>query len=98
MFNSAIPWTVVCQAPLSVGVLRQEYWSALPISFPGDLPDPGIQLVFPAWYADSLPLGHLGSPYLIMFIYLLSDGHLACLHLLVSRNNITASITVQVSV
>ena len=33
----ATPWTVVCQAPLSMGFSRQEYWS-------GDLPDPGIEL------------------------------------------------------
>ena len=30
----ATPWTVVCQAPLSVGFPRQEYWSGLPFSFP----------------------------------------------------------------
>ena len=34
-------WTVAHQAPLSVGLSRQEYWSGLP--FPGDLPDPGIE-------------------------------------------------------
>ena len=26
----AIPWTVACQAPLSMGFSRQEYWSGLP--------------------------------------------------------------------
>ena len=26
----ATPWTVACQAPLSVGFSRQEYWSGLP--------------------------------------------------------------------
>ena len=35
------PWTVVCHAPLSIP--RQEYWSSLPFSLPGDLPDPGIE-------------------------------------------------------
>ena len=40
------PWTVACQAPLSMGFPRQEYWSGLPVSSPGDPPDPGIQLVF----------------------------------------------------
>ena len=39
----AIPWTVACQAPLSRGFLRQEYWSGLPFPTPGDLPDPGIK-------------------------------------------------------
>ena len=36
-------WTVVHQAPLSMGFLRQEYWSGLPFLSPGDLPDPGIK-------------------------------------------------------
>ena len=31
-----------CQAPLSMGLSRQEYWSGLPFPPPGDLPDPGI--------------------------------------------------------
>ena len=39
------PWTVPHQAPLSMGFLRQEYWSGLPLPSPGDLPDPGIELV-----------------------------------------------------
>ena len=38
------PWTVAHQAPLSV-FPRQEYWSGLPFSPPGDLPDPGIEPV-----------------------------------------------------
>ena len=37
------PWTVVCQAPLSTGLPRQEYWSELPFPPPGDLPDPWIK-------------------------------------------------------
>ena len=36
-------WTVACQAPLSMGFSRQEYWSRLPCLPPGDLPDPGIE-------------------------------------------------------
>ena len=43
MSDSAIPWTVVPQAPLSVGCSRQEYWGGLPFLSPGDLPDPGIE-------------------------------------------------------
>ena len=35
----ATPWTITCQAPLSMGFPRQEYWSRLPFPFPGDLPD-----------------------------------------------------------
>ena len=36
----ATPWTAACQAPLSMGFSRQEYWSGLPCPPPGDLPDP----------------------------------------------------------
>ena len=36
-------WTVAHQAPLSMGFSRQEYWSRLPFSSPGDLSDPGIK-------------------------------------------------------
>ena len=39
----AIPWTVACQAPLSMGCPGHEYWSRLPFLFPGDLFDPGIE-------------------------------------------------------
>ena len=37
------PWTIVHQAPLSMGFLRQEYLSGLPFLTPGDLPDPQIE-------------------------------------------------------
>ena len=43
----ATPWTIACQAPLSVGFPRQEYWSGLPFPSPGDLPDPGVEYVSP---------------------------------------------------
>ena len=38
-------WTVACQAPLSMGFPRQEYWSGLPCSPSGELPNPGIKPV-----------------------------------------------------
>ena len=44
----ATPWTVACQAALSMGFSRQEYWSGLPFPTPGDLPDPGIEPPTPA--------------------------------------------------
>ena len=40
-----IPWTVAHQAPLSMGLSRQEYWSGLPFLSLGDLPNPGIETV-----------------------------------------------------
>ena len=39
----ASPWTIACQAPLSMGFSRQDYWSGLPFPSPGDLPYPGIK-------------------------------------------------------
>ena len=58
------PWTVALQAPLSMGIPRQEYWSGWPIPSPGDLPDPGIEPVFPvspALQVDSLQLSSCGA-------------------------------------
>ena len=42
------PWTVVCQAPLSMGFSRHEYWSGLPFPLSGYLPDQDIELMSPA--------------------------------------------------
>ena len=36
---------MACQAPLSMEFFRQEYWNGLPFPTPGDLPDPGIELM-----------------------------------------------------
>ena len=58
----ATPWTVNCQAPLSMGFLRQEYWSGLPFPSPRDLPDPGIEPRPPSLQADSLPSEPSGKP------------------------------------
>ena len=60
------PWTVACQAPLTVRFFRQEYWSGLPHSPPGNLPNPGTELSSPACLLHCrlilLLLGHQGSP------------------------------------
>ena len=48
MSDSATPWTVAQQGPLSMKFSRQENWSGLPFSPPGDLPHPGIKLASPA--------------------------------------------------
>ena len=49
------PWTAVCQALLSMGFSRQEYWSGEPFPSPGGLPDSGIEPGSSALQADSLP-------------------------------------------
>ena len=42
------PWTVTLQAPLPLVFSRQEYWSGLQFSPPGDLPDPEMEPMSPA--------------------------------------------------
>ena len=59
--NLATSWTVACQAPLSMGFPRQEYWSGLSFPPPGDLPDPGIEPSSPVVSCTgrwTLPLYH----------------------------------------
>ena len=53
--DSATPWTITCQAPLSMGFPKKEYWSGLPFPSSGDLPDPGIGPRSPGLQAVSLP-------------------------------------------
>ena len=58
------PWTVACQAPLSMGFSREEHWSGLSCPPLEDLPHTGIKsayLAAPGLQADSLPLSHWGS-------------------------------------
>ena len=56
------PRTVAHQAPLTVGFLRQEYWSGSSFPSPGDLPERGIEPTSPELQVDSLLLSHWGSP------------------------------------
>ena len=65
----ATPRIVACQAPLSMGFPRQEYWSGLSFPSPGDLPNPRIEHKSPALQADYLltdlggkPQEQIGSP------------------------------------
>ena len=55
------PWTTARQASVSTGCSRQEYWNGLPFPLSGDIPNPGMKLMYPtspALQADSLPLSH----------------------------------------
>ena len=57
------PWTVACQASLSIGFSKQEYWSGLPFPPSGAFPDPRkTSPVSPALQADSLPAEPLRKP------------------------------------
>ena len=56
-------WTIALQAPLSMGIFRQEYWNGLPFPTVGKLPDSGTKpesLVSPElagrFFATSTPL------------------------------------------
>ena len=62
----ATPWTVACQASLSMEFSRQECWSGLPFPSPGDLPDPGIEVRPPILQADSLPAEPSENPDIVL--------------------------------
>ena len=56
------PWTAARHTPLSMEFSRQDHWSGVPFSSPGDLPDPKIESGSPALQADSLPSEPPGKP------------------------------------
>ena len=58
----ATSWTVACQAPLSMGFSRQDYWNGLPFPSSEDLPNPGIEPRSSALQADCLLSELRGSP------------------------------------
>ena len=63
--DSATPWTTDRQAPLSMGFVRQEYWSGLPFPPPGDLPNPGMEpvsLVSPSLAGGCITAAPTGNP------------------------------------
>ena len=70
----AILWTVDCQAPLSMGFSRREYWSGLPFTHSGHLPDPWIEYVssalvggfFTSEEAKEAILYHWGNPDIVL--------------------------------
>ena len=82
----ATPWILACQAPLSMGFSRQEYWSGLPFPPPGDLPNPGIKPMSPAlvgrFFTTELPPRKpilevhmlLNSVFLLLIFLLLQGG------------------------
>ena len=59
MFNSIIPWTVACQAALSMEFFSKNIGVGIPVSTPGDLPNPGIKPRSPTLQVDSLLFGIL---------------------------------------
>ena len=53
---------IACHTPLSIVFSQQEYWSELPFSPPGDIPNPGIKLVSPALAGGFFTAEPSGSP------------------------------------
>ena len=64
------PLTVAHQAPLSMGLSRQEYCNGLPFSSPGHLPDPGNEPGSPALQVVSLSTEPPGKPFVTIVLYL----------------------------
>ena len=58
----ATPWTVACQALLSMGYRRQEYWSVLLFLSSGDLPKSGIESTPPAFPGGFFTIEPQGKP------------------------------------
>ena len=79
------PWTIACQAPLSMGFSKQEYQSGLPCPPPGDLPNLGMEPTSPALQADSFLLSYQGSPKIDISSVQLSSVTQSCLILSTPR-------------
>ena len=90
MSDSTTSWTIARQAPLSMGVPRQKYWSGLPFLSPRDLPDPGTELVSPTLtgrFFSTAPQPYLKTVNMIFWCNYLSY-HVLKLHLLPPFNSI----------
>ena len=95
---SVIPWTVACQAPLSMELSRQESWSEVVVPSPGDLPDPGIRTqvsrtageFFTIWATREAQEYWSGSPSGLQGIFpnqRLNRGLLHCRRILYQRSH-----------
>ena len=65
MSDSATPRTVAHQAPLSMGLSRQECSTGLPFPSPGDLPRPGIKPMYPALTGRDFITELPGKPHML---------------------------------
>ena len=76
---------VARQAPLSMGFSRQEYWSGLPFSPPGDLPNPEVEAASPALAGRFFTTVPPAKPNII---YGISQMYLSIKHFFGSQQNI----------
>ena len=76
------------------GFSRQEYWSGLPCSPPGDLPNPGIKPRSPTLQENSLPFEPRGKLYPNLCVYY-CPRNIFTLHKVIKIDS-TNSITVHI--
>ena len=81
----ATPWTVACQALLSMGYRRQEYWSVLLFLSSGDLPKSGIESTPPAFPGGFFTIEPQGKP----------RKELVCVCVCIRANKISAQLSVE---
>ena len=60
--DSVTPWTVICQAPMSMEFSRQEYRSGLPFPTPGDLTNSEIEPAYLALASEFFTTALPGNP------------------------------------
>ena len=63
VMSDSLQLTVAHQTPLSIGFPRQEYWSGLSFSPPGDLSNPGIKPTSPALAGRFFTTAPPGKPF-----------------------------------
>ena len=71
-------WTIACQAAVSVGFSRQEYWSELPCPSQGDIPNPGIKpqsLMFPALAVGFFTTSAIWEAHIYVYIFIYINIH-----------------------
>ena len=72
------PWTVAREALLSLEFSRQEYWSGVPFSTPGNLPDPGMEPGSPASVGGFFTTAPPGKPQCLFISSLRAGPGLRC--------------------
>ena len=81
--------TAACQAPLSMGSSRQEYWSGLPFPLPGSLPNPGnwnhISGLLP-WQAVLYQTWVARITYVLLLKYLNILHDFECVHIAIETS------------
>ena len=64
----ATPWTIACQAPLTMEFSRQEHWCGLPFLSAGIFPTQGSNPSLPHHRQILYQLNHQGSPRILEWV------------------------------